>query len=364
MRPVTSVAWLVLAIGMFCSVAPAHGDFARGYRAYERGDYATAFHQFAKAAKRGHATAQISLGWMYAQGLGVHRDDRKALYWYRRAADQGHQDAQAILSIRRLGDGAKGQEGAIARAPERHGQLTRDPINSQRREATHDATQTLEESQSAAYWHRKFAEMGGREAQLVLAVRYELGQGVAKNTRRAIYWYRTAAEQGSALAQFNLGLKYAIGEGVTLNPSRALYWYERAAARGHLESQFLAGVAYAQGHGVLPAPAQAVRWWQEAAERGYAPAQYQLGLMYAKGEGVAKNWSQAYLWVSLAAAQGHEDARRSRHELRRHIAPAEIARLENLARSRRFQGKRNAVNGNQSLAPTGAWLNRSSPIHS
>lgn len=328
-----SLAYFVVVLGALCSAASAHADFATGYRAYERGDYVTAFDHFTETARRGHAAAQVSLGWMYSQGLGVHRDDQQALYWYRQAADQGHRDAQAILDIRRLGDIPEGHDAAVDWVPKHTGKLTQEHLDSRRYQGRDENARPLEESQSAAYWHRKFAEAGRREAQFLLGVRYELGQGIPKDVLRATYWYRKAAEQGSALGQFNLGLKYAIGEGVPLDPALALYWYQHAAAQGHLESQFLVGVAYAQGNGVAPAPAKAVRWLRDAAKRGYAPAQYHLGSMYAKGEGVvARDWPQAYLWLSFAAAQGHDDARLSRDEVGMRMGPAEMARVQQLAR--------------------------------
>lgn len=331
-----SVSWLLATLLItLCGVSVAQAAFSPAYRAYERGDYASAFQQFSQAARRGHAPSQISLGWMYAQGLGVSQDDQQALYWYRQAADQGHPDARAILSIRRLGGIPKeGQEVITAGISPRSDEPMASPFDSKFPQRADVNTRPLEELRNAAYWYRKHAELGSREAQVLLGVRYELGQGIPKDAFRATYWYHKAAEQGLALGQFNLGLKYAIGESVPLDSVRALYWYQRAAAQGHLESQYLVGVAYAQGNGVSPRPTQAVRWLRSPAERGYAPAQFYLGLMYAKGEGVARDWPQAYLWFSLAAAQGHDDARRHRDDVRSHIGPAEMAKIEQWARNK------------------------------
>ena len=349
--------WLFAAM---CSAAPAQAEFATAYRAYERGDYATASSQFSEAAEQGHAAAQISLGWMYAQGLGVPRDDQQALYWYRQAAKQGHPDAQAILYIRGLGKVPRHRT-AVDRGPEGPGQLTLERVYPGRYQAeSHEGTRPENAGASAAYWYRKFAELGRRDAQFTLAVRYELGQDIPQDALRATYWYRKAAQRGSALAQFNLGLKYAIGDGVPLDQSMALFWYQRAADQGHLESQFLVGVAYARGDGVPPAATQAVRWWREAAQGDYAPAQYHLGLMYAQGKGVPKDWPQAYLWFSLAAVQGHDDARRSRDEVGARIGPTEMARVQRLARRwGSLDNKLKPTLGNLFKAPTDGAPTRS-----
>jgi hypothetical protein len=48
---------------------------------------------YCAAAKRGDAEAQFSLGWMYANGRGVRRDDATAAIFFRLAAEQGHQHA-------------------------------------------------------------------------------------------------------------------------------------------------------------------------------------------------------------------------------------------------------------------------------
>lgn len=43
-----------------------------------------------KAADQGHADAQFNLGFAYAQGQGLPQDCAEAAKWYRKAADQGY----------------------------------------------------------------------------------------------------------------------------------------------------------------------------------------------------------------------------------------------------------------------------------
>ena len=54
---------------------------------------------YRKAADQGHATAQTNLGWMYATGQGVTRDDVEAVKWFRKAAEQGYAIAQSNLGF-------------------------------------------------------------------------------------------------------------------------------------------------------------------------------------------------------------------------------------------------------------------------
>jgi TPR repeat protein len=48
-----------------------------------------AVYWYQKAADQGYAEAQSILGVMYANGKGVLKDDKQAVYWYQKAADQG-----------------------------------------------------------------------------------------------------------------------------------------------------------------------------------------------------------------------------------------------------------------------------------
>jgi hypothetical protein len=42
-----------------------------------------------KAADQGHAQAQYNLGSMFYEGRGVAQSDVEAAWWYRKASDQG-----------------------------------------------------------------------------------------------------------------------------------------------------------------------------------------------------------------------------------------------------------------------------------
>lgn len=52
-----------------------------------------------KAAEQGDAVAQFTLGFAYAKGVGVTRDDAEAAKWFRKAAEQGNAAAQGILGL-------------------------------------------------------------------------------------------------------------------------------------------------------------------------------------------------------------------------------------------------------------------------
>ena len=52
-----------------------------------------------KAAEQGHVDAQGLLGSMYFNGRGVAQDDKQAVAWTRKAAEQGDAKAQRLLGM-------------------------------------------------------------------------------------------------------------------------------------------------------------------------------------------------------------------------------------------------------------------------
>jgi soluble lytic murein transglycosylase-like protein len=106
--PTTSFDWRPAAAALlFVCAAPAWADgrlvALRGQAtALEHGEGVVrnaelAARLYCEAARDGDAESQYSLGWMYANGRGVERDDRAAAYFFHAAAEQGVTQAQAML---------------------------------------------------------------------------------------------------------------------------------------------------------------------------------------------------------------------------------------------------------------------------
>ncbi len=82
---------LSLVVGLALMLAtPVLAGFQEGVDAYERGDYDTVLKEFRPLAEQGHAEAQLYLGIMYSQGLGVPKDFVQGYRWYTLAGDQGN----------------------------------------------------------------------------------------------------------------------------------------------------------------------------------------------------------------------------------------------------------------------------------
>jgi TPR repeat protein len=154
-------------------------------------------------AEHGDAGAQYDLGWKYFKGEGVPKDDVQAVAWFRKAADQGHANAQYIISITyHYGQGG----------------LAKDDVQ-------------------AVMWLRKAADQGHSRAQYKLAWMYAYGEGgLAKDDIQAVAWFRKAADQGDADAQYTLGAMYGLGKGVAMDVVQSYMWIELAANQGHAKA--------------------------------------------------------------------------------------------------------------------------------
>jgi len=83
-----------LVTGGTALAAPAFADVKAGVDAWSRGDYRKAIDEWRPAAIKGDADAQFNLGQAYKLGRGVPADLPMAESWYRKAALQGHLQAE------------------------------------------------------------------------------------------------------------------------------------------------------------------------------------------------------------------------------------------------------------------------------
>ncbi len=121
---------------------------------------------YRKAAAQGHADAQWHVGIMYEHGYGVEQDYAKAVEWYSKAAKQGYAKAQCDLGF--CYQRGRGVATDYAKAVE---------------------------------LFKKSAEQGYAKAQFFLGHCYEHGQGIAQDCDKAIALYVQSAIQGYPLAQ-------------------------------------------------------------------------------------------------------------------------------------------------------------------
>jgi uncharacterized protein len=114
---------------------------------------------------------------------------------------------------------------------------------------------------------------------------------------------RPLIEKNDPNAQFLMGMLYDAGNGVAQDQAIAASWYRKAAEQNHLIAQLFLGILYYSGKGVEKDYKKAAHWLQAPANNGNDQAQFHLGSMYAKGDGVNRDDSKAIEWLTKASAQ-------------------------------------------------------------
>ena len=165
---------LVLLIMHGSTFASPEEDGTKGIREYELGNMIDGMELMYKSADAGYAPAQAKLGYILDQS----EENKKAVIWFRKAAEQGNMDGQYGLGIMYAkGDGV-------------------------------EKTFFL-----AIRWIKKAADQGHLLAMRTYATALENGElGVSKDEDETIRWLKKAADQGDAISIRRLAQAYRWGE--------------------------------------------------------------------------------------------------------------------------------------------------------
>ena len=150
----------------------------------------------------------------------------------------------------------------------------------------------------------------------------------------AFHFFQSKANQGDANSQFNLALLYENGAGIPRNTKQAAYWYTKAAEQGHVQAQYELGNEYLfSGDYEVPQDyKQSVYWYTKAAEQGHILAQYKLGHMYEYGDEGPQDYKQAFFWYTKAAEQGHVFAEDNRDKMLEKMSQSQIEEVQKLSK--------------------------------
>jgi uncharacterized protein len=168
-----------------------------------------------KMAEAGSSKSQFELGVAYAQGNGVAKNEREAIAWFRKAAEQGLPEAQHNLGLLCVEDKkCKVLNERLAKIDQSIEKLERVLMEN-------PALNSIIKAQIAP---RKL-EKSELEKQLA-EVDY-------KNDTLAAKSFRQAAEQGYHPSQFVLGAMHLKGQGVPKNKVVACAWFVISAYYGN-----------------------------------------------------------------------------------------------------------------------------------
>ncbi len=218
---------------------PLPPAFAEGLEAHEYGRYDVALKTLMPLAQEGLPEAQALIGYMFANGEGVPRDDAVAVVWFRKAAEQGNANGQANLGymyatgrgVARDKDEAMkwylyaAEQGNDAAQQNLLGLFSRRPVN-------------LAGTTVGIDMVEQRAKDGDRDAMYVLGHSYVTGFGVRQNTATGMEWIQRAATHGSAAAQYRYGRYLMDGSyGLEKSESQGLEWINESAKQGYLEAK-------------------------------------------------------------------------------------------------------------------------------
>jgi len=275
-----------------------------------RKDETSAVVWYRKAADAGEVNAMNNLALMYMNGTGVSRDNEQALSWFRKASSAGHAGAMVGLGYMYEHGYAVPQSYQEAVNWYRKGAEAGEPTGMKNLAFMYLNGYGVDKSyQQALTWYRKSTELGNADAMAGLGFMYEHGYGVGQDYRQAASWYRKSAEAGDATGMKNLGWMYLNGYGVDKDYQQALNWYHKAADLGNSDAMTSLGYMSDHGYGMERNYQQAVAWYRKAAAAGNAMGMKNLGVMYEDGYGVDKDQQQAISWYRKAAQLGDTDAK-------------------------------------------------------
>jgi len=233
--------------------------------------------RYMRLARQGRICAQYNLGGMFNHYKGLPDNDPQAIKWIRKAAESGFAEAQFYLGLTYYyGEGVlKKIKTRLRLLPRRwftyyHGEGL--PKND--RQAVNWFRKAAENGHAKAQYTLGWMYASGRGVRSVLCswfnklkLIYANGEGVPKDSHQALDWFRKAAAREQAFAQYTLGEIYANGDGVVKDKLQALEWFRKSATNGYAKAQYTLGEIYANGDGVPEDNVQGYAWYYLVANR-------------------------------------------------------------------------------------------------
>lgn len=156
---------LLVPLSLAAQAAPANDPLTDALRALEAGRHQQGIQMLTPLANGGNTLAQYRLGMLYYHGQGVSEDEKMAIYWWKKAAEQGNVESMFQLGSAYLF-------------------------------GTQTAKFVPDPDREAAIWYFQAASAGHAEAQYHLGLLFLAGKGVVENRQESSRWMQKAAAQG------------------------------------------------------------------------------------------------------------------------------------------------------------------------
>ena len=273
-------------------------------------DHQAALHCFYKAAAEKYPPALNNIGVMTSLGLGMGKDPRAGVAWYRQAAELDEPTGQYNLGAVLVMEHSTFKEGLRWLHKASRGGNVEATVMLGKMHATGDRVR--KNHRVAARFFRQGADSGDPHALFMIGLFHQEGWGgVPRDTLRAIEHYRKAADKSHAEAAYELGRIFESGLGeVPRDILRAIEHYRKAADKSHAEAAYELGRIFESGLGEVPRDVlRAIERYQEAADKSHAEAAFRLGRIFESGLGeVPRNVLRAVHYYRLASDSGPIEA--------------------------------------------------------
>jgi uncharacterized protein len=314
------------AVGVVLATS-SYAEYADATKAYNRGDFVTAYREYLALAEAGDVRAQGTVACMLQAGEGVSRDPAQALPWYQKAAEKGLEPAQ--YSLAHAYENGVGTERDLVKALTWYGKAAQQ--GDTKAQEGYQRLKTLPgdpaKAPTAATTAAPFATTGAPFASASSTL-----SGVAVTGKT-----RTLTTAGHAVKPPSPAVKEAPRPtappaATSVQPevdqqmpelifgNQAFARKLKAAGEGDTEAQVYVGWCYSSGKEVELDKAEALKWYRKAAQSGSVSAQTALGWMYFSGESGKRDLAEAAKWYKKAAAQGYLKAKQMLKRIERQVA--------------------------------------------
>ncbi|EMR11441.1 hypothetical protein PNEG_00460 [Pneumocystis murina B123] len=256
-------------------LASCYGDGTLGLSV----DHKQAYMLYYSASKYKHPQSIYRTAVCLEIGMGVKKNQERAVQYYQRAASLGNVTAMYKIGIILL-----------------NGLLKQ-----------------VKNPRKAIFWLKKASELADEEnphALHELAILYEKednGGVVMRNEEYSFELYMRAAQLMYPPSQVRLGYAYEHGIlGCEIDPKKSITYYLSAAEKGNPDAELgLSGWYLTGAPGILEqSDKEAYLWARKAAEKGLTKAEYVIGYYLEIGIGVKSNRAEAKIWYKRASRKG------------------------------------------------------------
>jgi serine/threonine protein kinase len=236
-------------------------------------NYAAAAPLYDQACAGGNPVACRQLARMFTLGLGVARDDSRAVTLYTKACDAGNAEGCMNLGVRYMNGRGVAKDDA-----------------------------------QATTLFTKACDAGNADGCTNLGTMNEHGVGVAKDDARAVTLYSKACDAGSAIGCGNLGKLYVRVHGNAVDVSRALPLISKGCDAGNLDSCNSLGTILDDGYYVPKDAVRALALFSKACDGGNAPGCANLGNYYRLGPILHRDPAKAREFLGKSCGMGFQQA--------------------------------------------------------